>query len=84
MTVCIDDWATEKAAQLWCLPTTSKIEMDVVLALEIAQALRDEREQCAKVSETYLDWSAQWGQDDNEAAVQVCANEITSAIRNQS
>ena len=74
MTVCIDDWATEKAAQLWCLPTTSKIEMDVVLALEIAQALRDERERCAKTAEHFT--GSLW--DASEVRL---ASQIVKAIR---
>lgn len=35
-------FAREKAAQVWCKPTTEKIEMDCVLAEAFAETLVDE------------------------------------------
>jgi len=36
------EWAMEIAAQVWCKPTTEKIEMDVVLAEAFAEELDKE------------------------------------------
>ena len=36
--------AQEKAAQIWCLPTTSSIVFDPILAIEIARLIDQYRE----------------------------------------
>ena len=58
------NYAQEKAAQLWCLPTTEKIVMEPALCLEMARVIDKYREAliwCSASQEFGINGSAREG-----------------------
>ena len=69
------EWAIHLAAQCWCEPTTSMIEMDSRLALVFAAKLAAERERCAKVCEAEAE---NWRGEQDIIDFKLCAARIRS------